>query len=165
MGTKILTRKKCIATSRWPPAAALKTMAEVTRKMIDLAAVRQNPSNFYLGFQETEAAPPTARIEETYGHDAIFQNIAARNALRHESYLALRQGKNGWEIIDAGDLKTVGVCVPPPEIWVNAAPFAQTVKRNFKGLLGMLSRRHSRASDTFSLRSRSHTYAVSLRAA
>jgi len=113
------------------------TMVAITQRIVNLAAAQQNSSSFYLGFQETSAAPPTARIKETYGDYAVFQDMAARNALRQENFLALQKQGQGWAIIHA-DPKYIGMCIPPPEIWVNSAPFAKTVIQNFKGFMGLL---------------------------
>ena len=117
--------------------SSAQTMVAITKRMTNLAAAQQSSSSFYLGFQETSAAPPTARIKETYGDYAVFQDVAARNALRRENFLALQKQGQGWAVIPA-DPKYIGMCIPPPEIWVNSAPFAKTVIQNFKGFMGLL---------------------------
>ena len=120
--------------------SSLKDIANITQHMVKLAGSNKNSSNFYLGFLPVNTAPPTARISETYGDYALFQDVAAKNALRGDDFFALRQTDNGWEVVSADKTGSVGICVPPPEIWVNAAPFATTVKDNFKGLLAALDR-------------------------
>jgi len=126
-------RDLCVADGR-----NLQDIAALTRKMTELANRKPNASNFYLGFQGTDHAPITAKVDYTYGDYAVFQDVAAQNALKSDDYLALKKTNNVWEAAAVNRHNCVAVTIPPPEIWVNTSPFAMTVKESFKGLLRLL---------------------------
>jgi len=123
-------RDLCVAEGQ-----SLDKLAALTRQMSQLANRRPNASHFYLGFQETKSAPVTAKIEQSYGDYAAFQDAAARNAVLSDSFVALKRIKKKWEIVPAEDKTAIAISVPPPEVWVNTSHFAKTVRNSFKGLI------------------------------
>ena len=117
---------------------SLPDQAILLERIIKCVQQQNDSSGFYLGILPTAAAPDQVRMKAAYGDYAIFQDIAAYNAITPLAAKTLSRAKQGWDVRRADGRKCVGVCVPPPEIWITNDRFGETVRQVFKGLIAQL---------------------------